>query len=89
MSKDKEKNHDFNVVIGAMIRELRMAKGYTLYNVASHLGVSYQQVQKYEVGINSMNIFTFISIMKYLGVNTPEKIAHYTILLPMEEFQVK
>jgi transcriptional regulator with XRE-family HTH domain len=41
--------------IGARIREARIANGQSMKELASILGCSWQQVQKYEVGANRVN----------------------------------
>jgi transcriptional regulator with XRE-family HTH domain len=44
-----------DVYIGARIREARIASGMTQTELGGLLGVSYQQVQKYEEGKNRIN----------------------------------
>lgn len=45
---------DVNTVIGKKIRTQRALKGYSQAAVANMLGVSFQQVQKYENGRNNI-----------------------------------
>jgi len=45
---------DVNAVIGRKIRTQRSLKGYSQAAVAKMLGVSFQQVQKYENGRNNI-----------------------------------
>lgn len=44
-----------NVIIGANMRRLRLARGMTLEEIGSALGKTYQQVQKYERGISGVS----------------------------------
>jgi transcriptional regulator with XRE-family HTH domain len=44
-----------SVVLGRSLRQVRIAAGLTLEGVAAGLGLSYQQVQKYERGINRIS----------------------------------
>jgi len=55
--------------IGKNIHSLRKEKGFTQGQIAKKLGVSPQQVQKYEAGKGSMYIHTLIDLSTILGVN--------------------
>ena len=46
---------DADKKIGKRLRKLRKAKGYSLEEVARLIGLSYQQVQKYETGQNRIS----------------------------------
>ena len=46
---------DTDKKIGKRLRKLRKAKGYSLEEVARLIGLSYQQVQKYETGQNRIS----------------------------------
>lgn len=39
-------------IIGANVRRLRLAAGLTQREIAAALGITYQQIQKYEIGQN-------------------------------------
>lgn len=54
--------------LGRRIREARKARGITLKVLAARLGVSYQQVQKYEKGDNRISVSTLLLISRVLGV---------------------
>ena len=45
---------DINIIIGKNIRVRRSLKGYSQGAVAKHLGITFQQVQKYEKGSNAV-----------------------------------
>jgi len=45
----------FLVSLGARLRKARMLRGMTLQQAAGHLGLSFQQLQKYERGKNSIS----------------------------------
>jgi transcriptional regulator with XRE-family HTH domain len=47
-------NRPANRQIGARVRDGRLAAGMTQQEVAACLGISYQQMQKYEAGVNSI-----------------------------------
>ncbi len=44
--------HTTDVHVGARVRELRLTRGLTQTDLAERLGISFQQVQKYEKGTN-------------------------------------
>lgn len=44
-----------DLVVGANIRKLRAENGLTLYDLATQLGLSHQQLQKYETGSNRVS----------------------------------
>ena len=65
---------DFNKIIGKKIRELRNANGLSQSQLASMLGLSYQQVQKYEKGANCPNVTRLFQIADVFEVNPIELI---------------
>ncbi|MFZ1428295.1 MAG: helix-turn-helix transcriptional regulator [Geminicoccaceae bacterium] len=54
--------------IGNCIRERRILLGMTQSQLANTVGVSYQQIYKYEVGINRIGCSTLFAIAETLGV---------------------
>lgn len=46
---------NFNIVLGKKIRESRKERNISLNKLASAMGVSYQQLQKYETGANRIS----------------------------------
>jgi len=51
---------------GVIVRRLRDRAGITQEVLADRIGVSYQQLQKYETGVNRMSISRFFDIAKAL-----------------------
>jgi len=51
-----------------LIKELRKAKGFSQMQLAEMLGVSYQQVQKYEKGTTKISVERLEQISRALGV---------------------
>jgi transcriptional regulator with XRE-family HTH domain len=58
----------FNTYVGAKIRELRHTKGLTQLELAKVLGITFQQLQKYEKGINLVSLEKMLILASYLGV---------------------
>lgn len=46
---------NFNIVLGKKIRESRKERNISLNKLASVMGISYQQLQKYETGTNRIS----------------------------------
>ncbi len=59
-------NADQEATIGAAIRAARLAAGMTQANLASALGISYQQVQNYERGSVRIAASTLAAIARLL-----------------------
>lgn len=88
------KNQDAGSV-GQMIKKFRLAKGVTQMELAERIGVSYQQIQKYEKGASNITIHRLkqvaealdISLNQFLGFGTnyvSEPSAAYE-LMPKDE----
>jgi transcriptional regulator with XRE-family HTH domain len=54
--------------IGSLIRDMRKAAGMSQMRLAEKIGVSYQQVQKYEKGASQLNISRLLQIAEAFGV---------------------
>lgn len=59
---------DLNRAIGTALRAARIAKGWSQTQVAEVLGVTFQQVQKYEKGTNRIAASTLAILAQRLGV---------------------
>jgi transcriptional regulator with XRE-family HTH domain len=55
-------------VVGANIRAHRLAQRLSQTELARHLGVSYQQLQKYEQGVNRVGAARLARVAAVLGV---------------------
>ena len=60
--------HSIDVRVGERIREIRKSKGITQKDVAKHIGVRFQQVQKYECAINRISASKLFMVAELLGV---------------------
>ncbi|SNB73862.1 Helix-turn-helix [Arboricoccus pini] len=70
---------DFERSIGPRIRVARMRKGMGLAQLAQRLGISYQQLHKYEVGSNRISIARLAHIAQILQVQLTD-----LLLLPLD-----
>jgi transcriptional regulator with XRE-family HTH domain len=57
-----------DIVVGSNIRIWRMARGLSQAQLAHRLGITFQQVQKYEVGANRVGTGRLVKIAAILGV---------------------
>ena len=77
MAKQFRKN------IGEIIKKYRLAANMSQMALAEKIGISYQQLQKYEKGINNISVYRLeqiaealkIPISSFLETEEPEKIA--------------
>jgi transcriptional regulator with XRE-family HTH domain len=58
-----------DVVVGTRVRNARVARGLTQAALAEQLGVSFQQVQKYENGSNRISASRLVQIADTLNVS--------------------
>lgn len=70
-----------NRKIGELVREFREARGLSQMRLAEMVGVSYQQIQKYEKGVNKISIERLKQISD--AFNVP-----INLFLPSEDFRV-
>jgi transcriptional regulator with XRE-family HTH domain len=57
-----------DLTVGRNVRIWRMAKGLSQIQLAKRLGVAFQQVQKYEVGVNRIGTGRLVQIAAILDV---------------------
>ena len=64
-----------DVQLGAKVRELRLGRGLSQAQVAEMIGLTFQQVQKYERGANRISVGTLLRLCGALNVSAPAVIA--------------
>ena len=69
MAKKSEFTDNIDKNIGAKIHELRIASGLSRYQLAEKIGVTHQQLQKYEKGTNRISCGRMLSIS--IALNKP------------------
>jgi transcriptional regulator with XRE-family HTH domain len=60
---------DTDIEAGARIKEMRKASGLSQGDLAEGLGITFQQIQKYENGSNRMSVGVFVAICQTLGAS--------------------
>jgi len=79
--------NNFHIVLGQNLNAMRKAKRVTQEQLAEVLGITFQQVQKYENGRNRIPLDKLITTCKFLGCDVwdivPEMWEKESALLPM------
>jgi len=68
MPAKPKKPSSIDVAVGRNVRIWRMARGMSQAQLASKLGVTFQQLQKYEVGANRIGTGRLVKIAAVLGI---------------------
>lgn len=72
LSQAKQKTcanmNQYDLLVGQRIKQLRKIKKLTQKDVANALGVSFQQVQKYEKGIDRISFQRIYTLSKYMQI---------------------
>ena len=58
---------DVDRLVGGNVRRLRIQRNLTLSQMAGELGISHQQLQKYETGANRLSAGTLCAVAAVLG----------------------
>jgi len=68
----KTERNPTDVAFGAALRRHRIARRISLEEMGRGIGVTYQQVQKYESGANGVSVSRMKAIAKRLGITAAE-----------------
>ncbi len=80
-SKDqKQQEPDINYTLGKRIRTARKSLGLSQTNIAKALGISFQQVGKYESGQNTMSVPTFLAMCRAVNLKPSVRLDEYALL---------
>ncbi len=63
-----------DVLMGRVLRDIRLSKGITQKELADRVCVSFQQIQKYESGSNRISISRLFELAKAIGCKASELI---------------
>ncbi len=66
--EDTQGADPIDLAVASTLRSLRKARGVTQQALAEHLGVTFQQVQKYESAANRMAASTLYKVAAFFGV---------------------
>ncbi|HXS05444.1 MAG TPA: helix-turn-helix transcriptional regulator [Rhizomicrobium sp.] len=68
----KANTHAIDKAIGGRLKMYRQRANISQTALGKHLGVSFQQVQKYENGTNRVSAATLIKISRFLNISVGE-----------------
>ncbi len=68
----KTSPNPFDVKLGARIKYIRSMHGLSQKSVANHLGITFQQVQKYEIGVNRLSVRSLMSLKSLFNIPITE-----------------
>lgn len=68
--------HVIDNLTGQRIRMRRMLMGMSQKELAAKLGISFQQIQKYEAGTNRISMGKFVLACRHLGVKPADLVAN-------------
>lgn len=71
-SKPETQRHPIDMAVGARIRLTRKARGVSQQALAEVVGLTFQQIQKYESGANRVSASKLAEIASFLRVPLPE-----------------
>ncbi|KWV60310.1 hypothetical protein AS026_00460 [Rhizobium altiplani] len=77
MDTTVRKSGDTDKEMGERVRAMRLRVGMTQTELGTALGVSFQQVQRYERGVNRLSIGMFIAVCRTLKVDPMDLLGHY------------
>ena len=69
MRRKTDPTREIDKHVGRQLRVMRAARGMTQEDLSSKLGISYQQLHKYETGANSIAASRLYDIAQLLGVS--------------------
>ncbi len=72
---------NIKLIIGEKIRKARISMNISQMQLAEKVGISYQQIQKYEKGINEITVTRLYQIAESLGM-------HPVDLLPTTDIKI-
>jgi transcriptional regulator with XRE-family HTH domain len=61
-----------DIVVGENLRRIRLAMGFSQEALAGEVGLSFQQIQKYEWGANRLSAGRMVELAKVLGVEVAD-----------------
>jgi transcriptional regulator with XRE-family HTH domain len=60
---------DLNIALGSRIRQVRQLRGMSQQELGRRIGVTFQQIQKYERGLNRIAVVTLLRVAEALRMS--------------------
>lgn len=71
----KKEFHKIDVLMGARVKRLRINRGISQTDLGSSLGITFQQIQKYEKGANRISTSRLFQMAQAFGITTSELVS--------------
>jgi transcriptional regulator with XRE-family HTH domain len=71
-TKRNKLGSDITAAIGVRLRTIRMGRGVSQQQLGNHLGLTFQQVQKYERGTNRISLPMAVHAARFLNTTVAE-----------------
>lgn len=84
---EQMKDQDLNLAIGQRLRALRIGRGLTQADLGDHIGVAFQQIQKYENGTNRLAVAVLLRLCSYMEIDAGEFLKGITEAGAIDEAQ--
>lgn len=66
-------------LLGKKLRQIREAKGFSQERLAKEIGVVFQQIQKYETGVNRLSCSRLLKILDVLNISVIDFFADISV----------
>ena len=63
------KDQELNIAIGRRLRATRVARGLKQSDLAKHIDVAFQQIQKYENGSNRLSVAVLLRLCAFMEID--------------------
>lgn len=63
------RDQDLNLAIGRRLRAVRTERGLKQADLAAHIGVAFQQIQKYENGTNRLSVAVMLRLCAFMEID--------------------
>jgi transcriptional regulator with XRE-family HTH domain len=71
-NEERMRDQDLNLAIGRRLRAVRTARGLKQADLAAHIGVAFQQIQKYENGTNRLSVAVMLRLCAFMEIDAGE-----------------
>jgi len=68
MTRTRRRSTDIDTLVGNNVRHLRIRAGMSQTTLGEHLGITFQQIQKYEKGTNRISAGTLFELSRLFNV---------------------
>jgi transcriptional regulator with XRE-family HTH domain len=86
VAADKSGPDPIDVEVGLNLRRLRLARGHSQTALADALGLTFQQIQKYERGANRVSASMLVKAARFLRVSAADLLPPDDAVEPVQGF---